>query len=68
MELTKQELRFKTGKVENTLLSTYWNRELDFNGNRVFQRNDLINPTLRGADGRTNLQRMLEGDCPYWAR
>src|SRR5215470_3148036 len=33
-------------------------------GQRVYQRNDLIDPDLVTADGRTNLERMLEGDAP----
>jgi len=33
-------------------------------GRRVYQRDDLIDPRRAGPDGRTNLQRMREGDAP----
>jgi len=31
----------------------------------VFQNNSLINPSLRDANGFTNLQRMRRGHAPY---
>ena len=30
----------------------------------MYQRDDLIDPAKVGSDGRTNLQRMLDGDAP----
>jgi filamentous hemagglutinin len=50
-------------------LSNYWNREVTFNGNRTFQRNDLIDPNKIGdvRTGRTNLQLMQEGRAPVGA-
>ena len=39
-------------------------RKADFNGTRVYQRNDLINPNLTDKIGRSNLQRMQEGLAP----
>jgi hypothetical protein len=42
----------------------YWIRSKDFGGNKVYQRDDLINPRLLDARGRTNLQRMQKGIAP----
>ena len=43
----------------------YWSAEpIQFSGNKVYQRNDLINPNKIGSDGRTNLQRMKDGISP----
>jgi filamentous hemagglutinin len=41
----------------------FWTRN-EFNGIRTYQRNDLINPSKVGPDGRTNLQRMEAGNAP----
>jgi filamentous hemagglutinin len=43
--------------------SKYWS-ESEFRGNKVYQRNDLIDPTKLDAMGRTNLQRMEKGLAP----
>lgn len=40
-----------------------WKRA-DFNGTRVYQRNDLIDPGYVDARGRTNLDRMRSGLAP----
>ncbi len=41
----------------------FW-REVKFKGKKVFQRDDLIDPKLVDARGRTNLQRMEKGLAP----
>ncbi|MFC4619366.1 HNH/ENDO VII family nuclease [Camelliibacillus cellulosilyticus] len=42
----------------------YWNRTIDFKGVKVYQRNDIINPNIKDARGRTNLERMKKGMAP----
>jgi RHS repeat-associated protein len=39
-------------------------RPSEFQGTRVYQRDDLINPGATDAQGRTNLQRMESGRAP----
>jgi len=41
-----------------------WKKSINFQGNKVFQRNDLINPKLVDGRGRTNLERMKKGLAP----
>lgn len=41
----------------------FWNRTTDFRGNKVYQRNDLVDPELK-VNGETNLQRMRSGRAP----
>lgn len=36
----------------------------EFNGTKAYQRNDLIDPNLIDARGRSNLQRMEKGLAP----
>ncbi|MGO4126446.1 PAAR-like domain-containing protein [Inquilinus sp. YAF38] len=36
----------------------------DVNGRKVYQRDDLIDPDRRDAEGRTNRERMADGDAP----
>jgi hypothetical protein len=43
--------------------TNFWKRK-DVNGRRVYQRDDLIDPNKKGPDGRTNLERMQDGDPP----
>ena len=43
--------------------SKFWSKA-EFNGQKVYQRNDLINPKLVDARGRTNLERMQKGLAP----
>jgi hypothetical protein len=43
--------------------SKFWSKA-EFNGTRVYQRNDLINPSLTNKLGRSNLQRMEQGLAP----
>jgi hypothetical protein len=42
----------------------FWTRTTTHQGVRVYQRNDLIDPGLVDARGRTNLQRMERGLAP----
>ena len=42
----------------------FWTKSTTFKNIKVFQRNDLINPKLVDAAGRTNLQRMQKGLAP----
>lgn len=42
----------------------YWKHEVQFEGNRVFQRDDLIDPRKVDKDGLTNLERMKRGKAP----
>jgi filamentous hemagglutinin len=42
----------------------FFTQTVEFGGNKVYQRNDLIDPNLVDARGRTNLQRMQDGLAP----
>lgn len=42
----------------------FWTNERVFNGNRVFQRDDLIDPNRVDDFNRTNLERMQQGLAP----
>jgi hypothetical protein len=42
----------------------YWTRSVEFEGQKVYQRDDLIDPGRRDPDRRTNLERMRSGDAP----
>ena len=42
----------------------FWTRSTEFQGSKVYQRNDLINPKLIDPRGRTNLERMQRGLAP----
>ena len=44
--------------------SQFWTKTTHFKGNKVYQRDDLINPHLIDRQGRTNLQRMKKGVAP----
>lgn len=41
-----------------------WSRFTMFQGTKVFQRDDLIDPNAKDKRGRTNLQRMKQGLAP----
>lgn len=46
----------------------FWKNSTEFQGSKVYQRNDLINSKLMDSRGRTNLQRMEKGLAPiYWS-
>jgi A nuclease of the HNH/ENDO VII superfamily with conserved LHH len=42
----------------------FWTKTTDFEGHRVYQRDDLIDPMRKDADGLTNLERMRNGLAP----
>jgi filamentous hemagglutinin len=43
----------------------FWSKDpIQFNGNKVYQRDDLIKPDFVDARGRTNLERMQKGLAP----
>jgi hypothetical protein len=42
----------------------FWTNSTTFQGNKVYQRNDLIDPKLLDARGRSNLDRMQKGLAP----
>ena len=48
---------------ENTL-RRYWKREVEFDGKKVYQRDDLFDPNWVDDKGRTNLERMKKGIAP----
>lgn len=66
-------LRSNTSKLDSRVnpqifecfKSKYWNRHIEFKGNKVYQRDDLIDPHLVDKKGRTNLERMRNGLAPY---
>ncbi len=49
-----------TGEYER-----YWTKSTEFKGNKVYQRDDLIDPNLVDLKGMTNLERMMKGRAPY---
>ncbi len=56
--------RVPQSSVTNSAGRQFWTRSTNFNGTRVFQRNDLIDPSRVDDLGRTNIQRMQEGLAP----
>ena len=42
----------------------YWNTAVNHNGTKVYQRNDLIKPSIVDGRGRSNLERMEKGLAP----
>jgi hypothetical protein len=44
--------------------TNYWKNKTEYEGTKVYQRDDLIDPTLVDSRGRTNLQRMEKGLAP----
>ncbi|WP_207518859.1 HNH/ENDO VII family nuclease [Pseudogracilibacillus auburnensis] len=42
----------------------YWNKTTQFKNVKVYQRDDIINPNMKDARGRTNLERMKKGLAP----
>ncbi len=54
----------RVGEVGINRALRLWNRVTNFRGVRVYQRNDLINPELTDALGRTNTERMQSGLAP----
>ncbi|CAO5682716.1 MAG: hypothetical protein HEEMFOPI_01763 [Holosporales bacterium] len=66
--VAEAEVEIVTSTESKKFIPQGWNRaeEFTFNGrtNKVYQRDDLIDLNLVGRDGRTNFQRMLNGDAP----
>ncbi|MBW8308619.1 MAG: HNH/ENDO VII family nuclease [Candidatus Paracaedibacteraceae bacterium] len=55
----------KEAVVDSSLeAERFWTKRIEFKGNKVYQRDDLIDPHFIGVDGRTNLQRMKMGHAP----
>ena len=42
----------------------FWTKRIEFKGNKVYQRDDLIDPHFIDEKGLTNLQRMTAGRAP----
>ena len=42
----------------------HWTKQRDFEGQRVYQRDDLIDPAVKDKRRRTNLKRMQKGLAP----
>jgi hypothetical protein len=42
----------------------YWNKTAEFKNVKVYQRDDIIDPNMKDAMGRTNLERMKKGLAP----
>ncbi len=42
----------------------FWTNKVEFKGNKVYQRNDLIDIKLKDGRNRTNLERMKKGLAP----
>jgi len=51
-------------KVAGASTAKFWTNSTSFRNIKVFQRDDLIKPSLTDAAGRTNLQRMQKGLAP----
>ena len=51
------------GHANNAVSQRLWSTS-EFNGTRVYQRDDLIDPSLMDARGRSNLERMQSGIAP----
>lgn len=54
-------------RLERTVTKSgrqFWKNSVNFQGNKVFQRNDLIDPSFVDGRGRSNLQRMQKGLVP----
>jgi len=75
VELTKAYLKETKGALEeargalaNPALRsparTFWTGSTEFRGNKIYQRNDLIDPQRIDRKGRTNLARMQKGLAP----
>lgn len=54
-----------SSNTDLTFNPKFWNKEVNFNGNRVFQRNDLIDTNkIDPKTGLTNLELMKSGRAP----
>ena len=43
----------------------YWNKRIEYKGNTVYQRNDLIDPKIINKKGISNLHQMKMGKAPH---
>jgi len=50
--------------AKSTANQEFWTHSTEFNGNKVYQRNDLIDANLVDGRGRTNFDRMQKGLAP----
>ena len=64
---TKDGHLVPTPSQNQVSLPSYWNKTIEYKGNKVYQRDDLIDPNFINSDGLnlTNLQRMKLGKAPY---
>lgn len=56
--------RAKVAQNGASSVRRFWKRVTDFEGTKVYQRNDLIDPNIVDKLGRTNGQRMQQGLAP----
>jgi hypothetical protein len=61
---TSRPTRLNRLAARTSVQPRFWTKSKTFNGNKVFQRNDLIDPKLIDSRGRTNLERMQKGLAP----
>ncbi len=54
----------KKSRSDSVSSKKTWSNSIEFKGNKVYQRNDLIDLTLKDARGRTNLDLMKSGRAP----
>ena len=67
LQRTKPLLLYETASeciVVSNNSGKYWNKTTNFNGTKVYQRDDLFDPTFVDAKGRSNLERMQKGLAP----
>lgn len=55
----------KKGGTSTANTRRFWTDTVEFQGSKVYQRNDLIDPARVDSNGLTNLQRMKEGLAPF---
>ncbi|MFB1052105.1 HNH/ENDO VII family nuclease [Paraliobacillus sp. JSM ZJ581] len=62
----QQEIHTSFAKVTKGTVNVYkyWNKTTEFNNVKVYQRDDIIDPSMVDARGRTNLDRMKKGLAP----
>ena len=62
MEMRRSAARNAPSNIQDA--RRFWKESTVFQGSRVYQRSDLIDPKLLDSRGRTNLQRMQKGLAP----
>ena len=63
-QVGKNEGELKSDKGQKRTEQRFWKKTVNFQGNKVYQRDDLIDPDLVDKLNRTNLQRMQKGLAP----